>query len=87
MGVPETNWNAHMIALADKAAEQLEGTCKSIDKLQDDEIDAARNDAVFCARLDELIFECETCNWWCEISEMAEGKDWICDECSEEEKD
>lgn len=54
---------ADLISLAELAADELQGTCKSLAE----------------AGLDELIFECERCNWWCEISEMSEDG-WYCDE-------
>lgn len=60
----------------------LTGTCKSLseacvdldineDNLTQDEL----------AHIDENIFECEVCGWWCEVSEMV--NDNICTDCSE----
>lgn len=73
-----------MIDLADDAAEQLQGTAKGIADLGEEYEEAFRNSTVFTDRLDELVFECERCNWWCEISEMSEGG-WYCDECEDDE--
>lgn len=70
--------------LATEAASQLQGTCKSIPELGE-EFEALLNDDAFCARLDELVFECEECGWWCEISEMSQNKEWTCEECAPEE--
>lgn len=70
------------IKLAEQAAEQLQGTCKSIPELGE-EFEDASNERSFTNRLDELVFECERCNCWCEISEMSEGG-WYCDECEED---
>lgn len=80
------NYNAHMIALAEQAAEQLQGTCKSLSDLGQ-EFEDAKNNQTFCNQLDELVFECQECNWWCEQSEMANRKDeeWICDDCTDDE--
>lgn len=78
---PGSNYNAHMIALAEQAAEQLQGTCRSIVELGE-EIEDAFNEQSFCNRLDELVFECERCNWWYEISEMSE-QGWFCIECED----
>lgn len=39
------------------------------------------NDYKFCCELDALAFQCETCGWWCDISEMTD--DDICDDCYE----
>lgn len=75
-----SNWHAHMLARAEEAAHDLQGTCSTlIEKGYEEESD----DRVFCGRLDELVFECTECNWWCEQSEMAENPDdeWICQEC------
>lgn len=73
------NYNAHMTALAEQAAEQLQGTCKSIHDLGE-EFEEAQNDKIFCERLDDLVFECEVCNWWCELSEMSDIE-MTCDDC------
>ena len=73
--------NEKMISLADQAAEQLIGTCKSIAELGP-KFEDAMNDKTFCARLDELAFECELCNWWHETSEMVDS--WVCQQCSSE---
>ena len=80
-----SNWKAHMISLAEQAANELQGTCKAIYELGE-EFEAAADDMDFCNRLDELVFECEVCNWWYEQSEMAEREDlrWICQECNED---
>lgn len=66
-----SNYNQHLIALAEQAAEQLQGTCKSIPDLGEEFEDAA-NEQAFCNKLDELVFECQCCNWWCE--QIRNGK-------------
>ncbi len=75
--------NIDYIALADKAAEQLQGTAKGFAELGP-EFEQAQNNQIFCNHLDQLVFECEICNWWCEISEMSEKQEWVCDECENE---
>lgn len=82
----KSNYNPYLIALAEKAASELQGTCKAIYELGE-EFEAAANEQVFCNRLDELVFECQECNWWFEQSEVAnrKDKDWICEDCSDEE--
>ena len=57
--------------MAEEAAKQLEGTCKRIAELGE-EFEDLQNDSQFCARLDELIFECTQCD-----------QDWICQECAD----
>ena len=78
--------NNFAIDMAHKAAEQLQGTCKSIPELGE-EFEDLEDDSDFCATLDSLVFECERCNWWCEISEMSEkcadDGGWYCDECED----
>jgi hypothetical protein len=71
------------VQMAQAAAEQLTGTCQSISDLGE-EFENLENDAKFCARLDELIFCCSKCDWWCDQSEMSEKEDWVCDECEED---
>ncbi len=34
--------------------------------------------------IDEQIFNCEVCGWWCGTDEMAEDKDMVCDECADD---
>lgn len=71
------------VAMAEEAARRLEGTCDNIANLGE-EFEDLENDRTFCAKLDELVFCCEQCNWWFEQSEMAETKnnDWICNDCN-----
>lgn len=71
------------IKLAEQAAEQLQGTAQSISDLGEEYEEAFKNSKEFTTQLDQLVFECERCNWWCEISEMSEGG-WYCDECEED---
>lgn len=61
---------------AEEVAENLQGTAKN---LEDESTEEERNNADFCARLDELVLECETCGWWCETGEIC--KDGHCDDC------
>lgn len=72
--------------MAEIAAARLQGTGGSITGLGE-EFEALENDAEFCAHLDQLVFCCEECGWWCEQGEMAEedpeglGRQ-ICDDCA-----
>jgi hypothetical protein len=69
-------------------AEALRGTCRSLQSvLEDNDMDGADDDMNFCLALDSLVFCCEACEWWCEMSEMGEREDdrWICEECTREE--
>lgn len=41
------------------------------------------DDLDFCREIDQLMFRCDMCGWWCEIGEMAEGDDvQICADCA-----
>lgn len=70
-----------MISRAYDVAHELQGTCKSLQEVATDE---EINNKEFSQELDTLVFECERCNWWHEISEMADNEEWICEECENE---
>ncbi len=65
---------------ADIVAE-LEGTCKSLNDVLTDE---EQYDQGLLDALDMVIFECETCGWWCEINEMSEEHEWTCKDCNDD---
>lgn len=65
-----------MVKRAEEVAEDLQGTCKNLD---DECTEGERNNDDFCACLDELVLECETCGWWCETGEICE--EGHCDDC------
>lgn len=71
--------------LAQKAVDQLNGTCRSFAELGE-EYEEGENNSLFCAVVDEQIFCCTTCNWWCEQSECNEDDSgqWVCDECKDD---
>lgn len=76
-----TDWGA----AAEKVAEQIQGTCESLDGVCERMgFEGAFNVQEFCNRLDMLVFECTACGWWCEISEMSEDEahDWQCSDCA-----
>ena len=66
---------------------ELMGSCRSIES--DPEREHLLNNAEFCQLLDGLIFNCEVCNWWCELSEMAAdgNQHGICTDCHDEDED
>lgn len=75
-----------MRALADEQvadlAEALRGTTDSLDEalVRKFDIDQDDLDAEDHHELDEHVFLCDGCGWWCEASEM-EG-DQTCSDCS-----
>lgn len=68
---------------ADDIAYALQGTCDSLHGvLEQHGMEGAEDDFDFTARLDALVFECEQCSWWFEISEMCDEHDtWKCEDC------
>lgn len=65
-------------------AEELRGTSKSLDDVLEElgsSYDAMTREWFY--DLDQVVFQCEGCNWWCEISEMTEDPDfdWHCRDC------
>jgi hypothetical protein len=66
-----------------KLIEYLQGSCVSLSEACDTfEIDEDTLSREELQELDNQIFNCETCGWWCEISEMQE-EEHICNDCSE----
>lgn len=66
--------------------EDLRGTTQSIAAVcEKHEREDLENDSGFLAELDQQIFLCNSCNWWCEIHEMSEIGDWECTDCVPEE--
>lgn len=63
-----------------QAAEELQGTCKGLHEVLSDE---EQEDADVLAELDQHVFLCDECGWWCELSEQTE--DGRCDDCNQEE--
>lgn len=68
---------------AEDIAYELQGTCSSLlGVLEQYDMEGAENDDAFTATLDSLVFECEGCSWWFEISEMCADHDtWKCEDC------
>ena len=63
-------------------AERLMGTC------DDGGADLEALSVAELAELDDLVFRCEGCGWWCEAGEACENPDGggdLCGDCSVEE--
>ena len=70
--------------IAETIADQLQGSCDSLQsRLEHIDREDLEMNQEFCDRLDSLVFNCECCNWWCEISEMTDDPDhdWNCTDC------
>lgn len=64
-------------------ASDLQGTCMSLtEALERAGLPAELELNIdFCNELDQLVFECENCGWWYELSEMSETKNYTCTDC------
>ena len=68
----------------DEIAEELRGQCvlslEDIAERDDLELDAADH-----AAIDERVFCCTGCSWWCEIDEMSDQvtDEWFCTDCED----
>lgn len=66
----------------------LRGTCDSLSHVLDyHEASHLQDHMPFLNYLDNQIFCCEQCMWWCEINEMTDGDRWECRDCSPPEQD
>lgn len=59
--------------------EYAQGTCQSISEVLD-VLDIPDESYINWKTVDDEIFHCESCSWWCEISEQDENGD--CQDCS-----
>lgn len=70
--------------------DDLRGTCQTIDSALDKMLVPMTEDDLTPgdhAAIDDQIFECESCGWWCEQGEQAEGHDDTCSDCATENKE
>jgi len=60
----------------------LQGTCEGLNSFLEREAEDLIDYLPFLEYLDGHIFLCESCGWWCEVSEMAVTEEvCICDQC------
>ena len=96
-----------MLVLTQKEIEEiaydLQGTCKSIDQAICDVVDQRHtseriydlsevsNWKELCAHVDNVVFECACCGWWCETGDYAEVQDNpngdVCSDCGPDEEE
>ncbi|WP_047308819.1 hypothetical protein [Rhodopseudomonas palustris] len=69
--------------MAEAAADALRGTCHGLAHLGDEHETLAASSAAYTTRLDELVFECACCGWWCDIDEMSDDPE-VCIDCSDQ---
>lgn len=72
----------------DSIIHSLRGTCDTLDGAIQEVCgdDYSENDLTTeqLEKIDQEIFLCSDCRWWCEVSEMSEIEDEnVCDDCAE----
>jgi hypothetical protein len=67
-----------MDAKADEVSEQLRGTCQALYEVLPEEEQSPQ----LLRLIDELVFECEECGWWNELSEQSELDHTRCRDCA-----
>ena len=69
-----------------KIIEDLRGTCQSIIQvLSNHSREDLEDHSGFLGELDQQIFRCESCDWWCELSEESEVIHGCCRDCEPED--
>ena len=71
----------------------LQGTCKSLDQgiyeLFDIDHSDVTNDMAMYNQIDNAIFNCGRCGWWCEVGDWIIQEEFcgeeICSQCGEDE--
>lgn len=75
-----------MKRLSDRATEvvhRLIGTSATLDSVLSDN---EQLDEKLLAEIDDQIFLCEVCSWWCDTSEQEQNEngETVCEDCNEE---
>lgn len=63
--------------------EHLQGTCLSLNSAL---TESEQNDNELLLAIEQEIFLCAQCGWWCEVGEAkaGDGEEDICEDCYEE---
>lgn len=84
----------NIVTVANEMIDALQGSCmRDPVALSDEYIEEGRMTAEFWEQnemeivrlVDDAIFNCERCGWWCEIGQMSYNEDNICDNCENDE--
>ena len=72
--------------------EAARGTCKSEHEIMEEEeinLHSCDEEISFWSFVEDQIFLCTSCNWWCEASEhsILETDEFICEQCLPDEDD
>ena len=67
----------------------LNGTCKSLEQvLGEHDAEKLVDHLPFLEYLDNQIFLCDCCGWWCDVSEAVDvSHGVVCDQCFEENEE
>jgi hypothetical protein len=81
--------NIDDIDLWERIIAALNGSCDSIEQaLIEHNAEHLQYYMPFLQHLDNSIFLCDSCGWWCELSECADDHHgMVCDHCYEYEDD
>lgn len=78
---------------AERFADHVAGTASMSnieDILEQLELPPYADNSEFLQELDDKVFECDGCGWWCrteEANDAPNGCGYLCDDCNEEEDD
>lgn len=76
--------NLNDIDLWNKIIYDLNGSCDSLEhQLINHDAEQLLDYMPFLNYLDNVIFLCDGCGWWCELSEMADSG--VCNSCDDGE--
>ena len=80
----KTKMNLNDIDLWNKIIYDLNGSCDSLEhQLINHDAEQLLDYMPFLNYLDNVIFLCDGCGWWCELSEMADSG--VCNSCDDGE--
>lgn len=67
-----------------EVVEQLRGTCLDLNTVLSDE---EQNDDQMLSAVDDALFCCSRCSWWCDWDELKEGLEGddepVCEDCAD----
>ena len=76
----EVNLNEEQL---NKLINHLQGSCDNIDSYIEEEFDADSLSTENYATIDQAIFLCDECGWWCSQDENSEKvEEWVCEDCA-----
>lgn len=81
--------NVTVADAARQVAKSLLGTCDATLETTLEKLGLPpelESNSAFLYGVDELVFECTCCGWWCSQDECNEdaNNQWICDDCASE---